>query len=95
MNEQVLAQTSMRLFGKDAIYKPDSVATPCRVQVDSAVDRFGDAPVRQTLLTFLVSEIPKYEPRAMVYVAELDTTFVLSQVVDDDGYLRVVDCSRL
>lgn len=95
MNELVLAQQAMRLFGKDAIYQPDTDATPCRVQVDEGVVSDFDNPSRETVLTFLVSEFPRYEPRAVVSVPELGRSYSLRKLLDDDGYLRSVSCARL
>ena len=63
--------------------------------IDSGVENIGSGPARVSMLSFLVSEIADYQPRATVYVPELDQTFRLSELEDDDGYVRTVSCTRV
>lgn len=95
MNELILAQQSVRIFGKDAIYKPGTDNIPCRVVVDSGVDQMADTPFRDTTLTYLVSVIGKHVRNATIEVPELQQTYRIGELVDDDGYLRTVQVARV
>ncbi|MFS1524444.1 hypothetical protein ACL7TT_10075 [Microbulbifer sp. 2304DJ12-6] len=93
--EQKLAEHALRLFGKEAFYKPDSDNMPCRVQVDEGVDQMADTAFRETMLTFLVRVIGKHEEKATLEVPELGQTFRIGKLIEDDGYLRTVQAARL
>lgn len=95
VHEQKLAEHALRLFGKEAFYKPDSDNISCRVQVDEGVDQMSDTAFRETLLTYLVRVIGEHDQSATLEVPELGQTFRIGTLVEDDGYLRTVQAARL